>query len=117
MGCVSMRTSGKAPLEKTLHGRRVSWARCSEQMAMRCTQRRSSRAMAAARGSVPHTGFDGFRHSHQQTGFTAGTVADDDELSADFSHGVVGGFWEMDKKRRLVTMKAASVSGVGGWRL
>lgn len=30
---------------------------------------------------------DYHHHSHQQTGFTAGTVADDDELSADFSHG------------------------------
>lgn len=28
---------------------------------------------------------------NQQTGFTAGTVADDDELSADLSHGVCGG--------------------------
>lgn len=59
----------------------------------------------------------GISNSHQQTGFTAGTVADDDELSADFSHGVVERFEEMDKKRRLVTMKAESVSGVGGWRL
>lgn len=61
--------------------------------------------------------YDGHQNSHQQTGFTAGTVADDDELSADFSHGVCGGFEEMDEKRRLVTMKAESVSGVGGWRL
>lgn len=27
---------------------------------------------------------------NQQTGFATGTVADDDELSADFSHGLYG---------------------------
>lgn len=30
---------------------------------------------------------DAGRDSHQQASFTAGTVADDDELSADLSHG------------------------------
>ena len=28
------------------------------------------------------------RDEHQQTGFTAGTVTDDDQLSANLSHGV-----------------------------
>jgi hypothetical protein len=40
------------------------------------------------------------KHSHQQAGFTAGTVADDDELAADLSHGLkVTGLWR--KKRGI----------------
>lgn len=31
----------------------------------------------------------GATNLHQQTGLATGTVADDDELSADFSHGVL----------------------------
>jgi hypothetical protein len=38
--------------------------------------------------------------SHQQAGFTAGTVADDDEFAADLSHGLnVTGLWR--KERRI----------------
>jgi hypothetical protein len=39
-------------------------------------------------------------NSHQQAGFTAGTVADNDELSADFSHGCAvrrrRGLWALE---------------------
>lgn len=81
-----MRTSGKAPLEKTLQNGAVSSTRCSGglQMAMRCFGVEATAALERAAENENGR----WSNSHQQTGFTAGTVADDDELSADLSHGV-----------------------------
>lgn len=80
-------TSGKVPLEKTLDGNT-----CQRMM----MQRRARTV-------------DG-RNSHQQTGFTASTIANDDQLSANLSHGVCVGGWvvvmrvfrEKTTKSRLV---------------
>lgn len=63
-------TSGKVPLEKTLRTH-VSYCTVWPGADVRREHRR--------------------KHVHQQTGLSAGAVADDDELSADFSHGDVCG--------------------------
>jgi hypothetical protein len=94
VGCVSMRTSGKAPLEKTLHSKRISSTLCSDQMVMHCIGREAEGDGRRLEERAAEN--DGHQHSHQQTGFTAGTVANDDELSADLSHGVCEVCGEMD---------------------
>ena len=89
-----MRTSGKAPLEKTLNHRLSAKMVLWRDSRWRCVHRpaRGHGCLwgggEACRGKKDGQISEGGSNSHQQTGFTAGTVADDDELSADLSHGV-----------------------------
>lgn len=56
-----------------------------------CIARAVSRDVGRTSGDRPSMAasrFAGGDNSHQQTGFTAGTVADDDEFSADLGHGI-----------------------------
>ena len=64
-----MLTSGKVPLEKTL------------------MKKAAVSNLYAPRRLIPWLQWSR-RHLHQETGLSAGTVADDDELASDFSHAV-----------------------------
>jgi len=50
-------------------------------------------------------------HSHQQAGFTAGTITNDDEFSADFGHGV--GCEKVRKEKRV--LKEGEMKELGRW--
>lgn len=63
-----MLTSGKVPLEKTLMKKAEVSKRYAGRRGMLWWQWRR-------------------RHLHEKTGLSAGTVANDDELASDFSHG------------------------------
>ena len=69
-------------MDRSLPRGRCPWRKHCELQVRRPNQKKSKRG---GWGKRPRKGSH-FRYSHEQTGLTAGTIANDDELATDLGH-------------------------------